>query len=136
MEKNILFLSIFLASPIFISAGHCQAVHQEIDAGDYQEQLSLHATIQKYFVSTIPGIIIGATTGMFCAFLDHIVHPLWPFFWIGSYYHRTHLTNSLCEDYTQHHVPHDRILLECCALISTWLTHYKVYESLNGNPPF
>lgn len=136
--KNV-FLSIGIVislSPVSLNAGHSQTIHEEIDGLYYQEQSSLRSVIQKYVASIVPGIIVGANTGIFCSVFDHLMPPLWPLFWVGSYFHRTNLVNNISENYTKRHIPHDKVLMDCCALIASWITHYKMYEVVHGNPPF
>ena len=137
MKRNVLtIVSLFLITNSLL-AGYCQAIHHEIDSDlYYQEESSLHSTFQKYFSSVIPGLVVGANTGILCAVLDHTVPPLWPLFWLGSYALRTKMVNDISNNYQKRHVRHDKVLMELCAIISTWVSYYKIYEAVHGNPPF
>lgn len=138
MKKNVLLiLSISLINSQLLSSEPCQAIHHEIDSGIYyHEESSLHATLQKYSATIVPSIVVGANCGIFCALLDHLVPPLWPLFWLGSYGLRTKMVDQISENYNKNHVRHDKMLMELTTIITTWVSYYKMYHIIHVNPPF
>lgn len=138
MFKNTIlcFVLLTLINPISLKAGHCQAIHSEIEGLYYQEESSLHSTLQKYSSSIIPGFVVGVNMGMFCAVFDHLVPPLWPLFWLGSFGLRTKIINDISSSYEKNHHRHDKVLMELTALVFSWVSYYKMYDAVHGNPPF
>lgn len=139
MKKNFLPILIFsfLICSRSLSSEPCQLIHDEIDEGlYYQDESSLEATIQKYLSTFVPGLVVGANAGIMCAFFDHLVPPMWPLFWYGSCSVRTKMINDISNDYQKRHVRHDKLLMELCAFIASWLSYYKTYEAVHKKPPF
>jgi len=136
IKKMLLVIYLIFGLAPQMHASHCQVMHDEIEGLYYHEQTSLRSTIQKYLSSVIPGILVGANVGGFCAIFDHLFPPLWPIFWAGSYIQRTKLVNAISDDYKKRHVLHDKVLMELCSLVTTWIAHYKIYQAVHGRPPY
>lgn len=137
MMKNVaLCVSLFFClPPVALNAGHCQALHDEIDT-DSHDYCPLRSLLAKYTSSVIPGSVVGVTSGTLCAILEHLMPQAWPLFWLGSFVQREQLVHDISNNMKKRRVPHHKKIMWFSSLMATWISYYLVYQDIHGRPPF